>query len=133
MSVVLCMSDFVCFAYCFGSVKIYLIVFSTDHLFHLNYAITLLKNKKEGSALTQFNLFKAIWNDMDEEGKSSVINNHLLLFHSYLTHNISTIPLFLLTYLPSLKYWNSLLLQDPEVGEQYQLLATALNITIKNQ
>jgi Bardet-Biedl syndrome 4 protein len=42
-----------------------------DHLFHLNYAITAYNAKLIDKAKEQFNAFKTVWNELEEEVKNS--------------------------------------------------------------
>ena len=43
----------------------------TDHLFHLNYAITLFNNNQVEHAREQFELFERVFRDLDEESRNS--------------------------------------------------------------
>jgi len=43
----------------------------SDHLFELNYAITLFNQQEMDSAKQHFKEFKALWNELDEEVKSA--------------------------------------------------------------
>jgi Bardet-Biedl syndrome 4 protein len=42
-----------------------------DHLFHLNYAITLYNNDEMERAKIQFDRFEEIYETLDEEAKNS--------------------------------------------------------------
>jgi len=43
----------------------------SDHLFELNYAITLFNHEELDTAKQHFREFKTLWNELDEEVKNA--------------------------------------------------------------
>ena len=59
-----------CVAYSIAD-RVFVFIVRSDHLFELNYAITLFNHNELDNSKAHFKEFKTLWNDLEDEVKNA--------------------------------------------------------------